>query len=113
MPSTKTAKQIAAAKKRRSTTLKKYDKINKQIETLEDQSNELQKKMKKCYDSLPSELSVTKKEWKKLEAPCKKIGKQMHKVEKDAKKLLEKSVKLEEKVGEIEHTYGIHENEPY
>jgi chromosome segregation ATPase len=111
---TKTPKQLTAAKKRRSTTLKKLDKIYKKSLSLSDNLEKIRLNWVECVEKVyPLELRVTKKEYKKAEAPCNKMQKQMRKIEKEKQKLSDKANTLEESVGQIEAMYNIPMNEPY
>ena len=116
MPSkTHTAKQIAAAKKKRSTTLKNLNNIYKESNDISDKIETLRKGWVECMETKvwPFELTVSKRELKKLEEPCKKIRNEMTRLTKKEAKLLEKSNKLEESAAVIEEKYNIPANEPY
>ena len=112
--SPKTTKQITAAKKRRSSTLKKRDKIMKKADTLDNEAEKERQEWIKCFDKIKgSELSVTKKQWKKIKKPCEQQRKKFTKMEKTVTQLNKKGAALEEIAGDIEDTYGIPENAPY
>ena len=68
----------------------------------------------KCVDKIKgSELSVTKKQWKKMQKPCEQQKKKFTKMEKTVSQLNKKGAALEEIAGDIEDKYGIPENTSY
>jgi chromosome segregation ATPase len=111
----KTSKQLTAAKRKRSTTLKKLDKNYKEIRELSDKLESLRINWVNCMDKNvnPFELKVSKKELNKLETPCKKIRNEMNKITKKQKKLNVKSEELETIAGNIEIEFNIPANASY
>ena len=112
--SPKTAKQITAAKRRRSSTLKKLDKLSKKIIALDNDAEKERQEWKECISKIGHlELSVTKKQWAKMKKPCEQKRKKFTKMEKTVSQLNAKAVKLENIAGDIEDMYGIPEKAPY
>jgi len=108
-----TKKQYNAAKKRRSTTLKKLDILYEKAKVLSDEQEEFRIKWLECKEQISPSKYTTKKELKKKESECNKILKKMHKCEKDRIKISKKTNILDKKVGEIEDKYHIKMNESY
>jgi len=103
-----TDKELKSIKKKRSTTLKKLDKMYEKNNKINDQLELERKKWMECMEKISDkELRVTKKEWKALEKPCKKLMKNMTKKHKESAKILEKTKILEKEVGDIETKYNI------
>ena len=112
--SPKSKKQITAAKKRRSSTLKKLDKLSKKIDALDNDAEKERQEWIKCFDKIKGlELSVTKKQWTKMKKPCEQQRKKFIKMEKTVSQLNKKAIALEDIAGDIEDTYGIPENASY
>ena len=112
--SPKTVKQITAAKKRRSSTLKKLDKLYKKSNGLRDEKEKCDKQWSECLGKINHlELTVTKKKWNQMQKPCNVIYKNNKKLEKQISQLAKKSDALERIAGDIEEMYGIPENASY
>lgn len=112
--SQKTSKQITAAKKRRSSTLKKLDKLSKKIDALDNEAEKERQEWRECIHKIYDlELSVTKKEWAKMKKPCEQKRKKFTRMEKTVSQLNNKAIVLEEIAGDIEEMYGIPEKAPY
>jgi chromosome segregation ATPase len=107
-----TTKQLNAVKKRRSTTLKKLDKLYEQAKDLEKKEESAREKWVECTSKI-SNMEWDAAKYKKLEAPCRKIMRSMNKLKKDTKKVYDRASKWETKVGELESKYGISANASY
>jgi hypothetical protein len=107
-----TKKQLVAAKKRRGTTLRKLDKLYKESEKLEDYKDKIRVKWNICIMKI-KKLNVTKKEFVKMEKPCKTMQKEMKKIDTKVKNLSKKIEGLEKKADDIEEKFGIPADKSY
>jgi hypothetical protein len=109
-----TTKQYNAAKKRRSTTMKKLDKIYASADKFIEEAEEFRRKWMACTEKIyDTPTKHTRKVVKKKESDCNKLLKQLKQKEKKKDELYKKAEELEEIVDEIHVKYHIAENEPY